>query len=64
MSKKILELLKNTCYESFCSALVQDINWDELKIAEKVFKCIIINVPNSLPTKLINVFVLVKYNKL
>lgn len=38
MSKKIIQLLKNTCYESFCSALVQDISWDELKIAEKVFK--------------------------
>lgn len=38
MSKKLMHLLKNTCYQSFCSALVQDISWDELKIAEKVIK--------------------------
>lgn len=36
MSKKILQLLQNSCYESFCSALVHDISRDELKIAEKV----------------------------
>lgn len=33
-----MQLLKSTCYESFCSSLVQDISWDELKIAEKVKK--------------------------
>ncbi|XP_050053434.1 uncharacterized protein LOC114132480 isoform X2 [Aphis gossypii] len=35
LSKKLMQLLKSTCYESFCSSLVQDISWDELKIAEK-----------------------------
>jgi len=33
-----MQLLKSICYESFCSSLVQDISWDELKIAEKVKK--------------------------
>ncbi|XP_022166455.1 uncharacterized protein LOC111031002 [Myzus persicae] len=37
LSKKLMQLLKSTCYESFCSSLVQDISWDELKIAGKVF---------------------------
>lgn len=37
MAKKLMELLKNTCYESFCSALVQDCSWDELRVVEKVF---------------------------
>ncbi|XP_050436683.1 uncharacterized protein LOC126843302 [Adelges cooleyi] len=35
MSKKLLQLLKITNQESFSSALVQDISWNELKIAEK-----------------------------
>lgn len=38
LSKKLMQLLKSICYESFCSSLVQDISWDELKIAEKVKK--------------------------
>lgn len=38
MSKKLMQILKTTCNESFCSALVQDISWNELKVAEKVIK--------------------------
>lgn len=49
-----MQLLKETCYQSFCSALVQDISWDELKIAEKVFVIIL---------KLLFIIILIKYNK-
>ncbi|XP_050528085.1 uncharacterized protein LOC126898189 [Daktulosphaira vitifoliae] len=34
-SKKLLQLLKKTNYEVFSSALVHDVSWDELKLAEK-----------------------------
>jgi len=37
-----MQLLKNTCYERFCSSLVQDFSRDELKIVEKV--CVSISV--------------------